>query len=147
MSYFIRITRTPDEEPYYLHLLLEISNGRQRASLEIYLRSASLLDLAEALQAFPRNATDVFEFEVGTEKPEDRLAYYFGFRAFVLDKLGHSALWFRLNNNRELPHRELAEFCIEAEVANINRLGGLLHSFSKLQHRSLFWSLDESSLA
>jgi len=146
MSYFIKITRVPYEEPYHLQLLLEVSNGRQTASLEIYANTESIVDFAKALESFPRHASDAYLFELGSERPEDRWAYYLRIRAFLTDDLGHCALLFRMNNNRDLPYRELAEFCVEAEAANINRLGNLLRNFSKLKHSSLFWSADESTL-
>lgn len=146
MTYFLRITRTPYEEPFHLQLLLEVSNGRQSSSLEIYLNADALTEMASALEVFPRHATDAYLFELGSERKEDRWAYYLRFRAFVVDGVGHSALLFRMNNNRDLPHQELAEFCIEAEPANINRLGKLLRAFSRLEHRNLFWSFDESTL-
>jgi hypothetical protein len=146
MSYFLRITRTPYEEPYHLQLLLETSNGRQSASLEIYVNADSIKEMSNALEAFPRHATDAYLFEVGSEREEDRWAYYLRFQAFLTNALGHSALLFRFNNNRELPYRELAEFCIETEPASINRLGGLLKEFSKLQHKTLYWSPDDSLL-
>jgi len=146
MTYFLRISRTPYEEPYHLQLFLEASNGRQSASLEIYLNADSLSEIANALMAFPRHASDAYLFEVGSEREEDRWAYYLRFRAFLTDALGHSALLFRFNNNRELPYREVAEFCIETDPASINRLGELLKEFSKLQHKTLYWSPEVSSL-
>jgi hypothetical protein len=146
MSYFIRIERSPYEEPFHLQLLLEVSNGRQTASLEIYLSIDSLRELADALEVFPRHVNDVHVLEIGTEDPRERWAYYLLIRAFVTNGLGHCALMFRLNNNRDLPYRELAEFCIEAEPANINQLGRLLRTFTKLQHTSLYWSANDSTL-
>ena len=146
MTYFLRVTRTPYEEPYHLQLFLEASNGRQSASLEIYINADSLSEIASALIAFPRHASDEYLFEVGSEREEDRWAYYWRFRAFLTDALGHSALLFRFNNNRELPYRELAEFCIETDPASINRLGELLMGFAKLQHKTLYWSPDASNL-
>lgn len=144
MDYFIKITRTPYEEPYHLQLWLEVSNGRQTASMEIYVNTDALVDAGKSLEQFPRHATDVYLFELGSERPEDRWAYYLRIRAFLTNGRGHCALLFRMNNNRDLPYRELAEFCIEAEAANINRLGSLLRDFSKLEHDTLLWSSSES---
>lgn len=146
MSGFLRITRTPYEEPYHLQLLLEASNGRQTASLEIYVSADLVNEMANALAVFPRHASDAYLCEIGSERKEDHWAYYFRFRAFLTDALGHSALLFRFNNNRELPHRELAEFCIETDPASIHRLSALLKEFAKLQHETLYWSMDDSRL-
>ncbi len=147
MSAYIKIKRIPYEEPYHLQLQLEASNGRQTARFEFYASPEIFLEFADALEVFPRHATDVYLYELGSERPEDRWAYYFRFRAFTTDTRGHCAIQLRFNNCRDLPHREIAEFCIEAEVAQINRLGALFRSYAKLQEQVLFWSLREGHLA
>jgi hypothetical protein len=146
MNHYVRITRTPYEEPFHLELLLEVSKGRQTAALQIYINAVDLIGMAKALEDVPRHATDVYVYELGSERVEDRFGYYLRFRAFVTDGGGHCALQFRMNNNEDLPGREVAEFCIETEAASVNRLGKLLRTFARLEHTSLFWSSDEATL-
>lgn len=146
MSYFIRIERIPYEEPYHLQLVWEASNGDITSCFEFYVNADALAQIGEALIAFPRHASDVFLFEVGSEKPEDRFAYYFRFRAFTTDSRGHCAIQIRYNNNRDLPYREVVEFCIKAEAASINRLGTLFKGFAKLETEYLSWSETEQYL-
>ncbi len=86
------------------------------------------------------HATSVFLWEVGSERPEDKFAHYLRLRLFTTDSLGHCAIQIRLNNNAPLPDREIVEFCICAEPAQINRLGALCRVFSKLKHQVLDWS-------
>jgi hypothetical protein len=143
---YIRIARFPYEEPYHVHLNIEASNGRQALFLEVFDNADSLHRLAENLEAFPRHNRDVFLWELGSEYPEDRWAYYFRFRVFVTDTVGHCAIQIRFNNNRNLPNREIGEFCITAEAGQINRLGQLLRKFAELKHEVLVWDGDGGTL-
>jgi hypothetical protein len=145
MDSYLRITRHPYEEPYHLLLQWEVSNGNHATKFEIYVNASALSDLADGLEAFPRHATDVFLFEVGSERPEDRWAYYFRFRAFTTDGLGHTAVQLRFNNNQELPERAIAEFCISAEPARLNHLGRLFRQFAALQDDRLEWAPIEGT--
>lgn len=147
MDHFIRITRTPYEEPHHLQLLLEVSNGRQTASLDFYVTTQMLLEAAKALEVFPRHGRDEYLFELGSEQAEVRFGFYLRMRAFLTNGSGSSALQFRINNNEDVPSREMAEFCIESEVQSINDLGSLLRNFAKREHTSLFWSAGECTLA
>jgi hypothetical protein len=143
---FIRITRTPYEEPYHVHLLIEASNGKQQAQLEFYENADALSKLAKNLDAFPRYKDHVVLWDLGSERPEDRFAYYFRFRVFAVDLVGHCAIQLRFNNNQDLPDREIAEFCIRADPAQLDRLARLLSHFSHLKHEVLDWGLDEGRL-
>ncbi|MBV6413773.1 MAG: hypothetical protein OMOMHJEC_01592 [Xanthomonadales bacterium] len=146
MNSYLKLTRFAYEEPHNLELQLEVSNGIFSGALHIYLKRSDIEEIGSALLLFPRNSTDVYRFEVGSERLEDRWAYYFLLRAFTFGARGQSAILFRLNNNRDLPFRGLSEFCIEAEVAHINTLGRLLLEFGKLEHERLLWSNAESGV-
>ena len=140
MSYHIKIERIPYEEPYHIQLLWDVSNGSVSSRFEYYANADSLKELAENLEVFPRHKDHVFLYEVGSESPEDRFAYYFRFRVSTTDAKGSSAIQVRFSNNRDLPYREIVEFCIQTEPAAINRLGKLFQKFSELKHDYLVWS-------
>ena len=142
----IKITRTPYEEPYHLCLRLAASNGRLSADLEYYCNATDLGSLGKQLADFVGLKSGEVTYELGTEKKEDRFAFYLGLRVRALDSKGHCAVVVRLNNNQEVPDREVAEFCIPAEVADVNRLGKLLVQFGRLQHRVLSWSVHDGEL-
>lgn len=142
----IRIIRYPYEEPFHINLVLEVCNGRSLARITYYMNAASLVEWANHLEVFPRDNNDVFLFEIGSERPEDRWAYYLRLRAFLKDAAGHSALHIRLNNNQDLPSREIAEFCLDAEPSQINRLGRLCREFGKLNHAVLDWWVQDGAL-
>jgi hypothetical protein len=146
MRDYIKIERIPYEEPHHLQLKIEASNGRQTASIEIYVDASDLVEVANSLETFPRHASDVFLYEIGSDKVEDRWAYYFRLRAFTFSATGHTALQLCFNNNRDLPYRESAEFCIRSEAAQLNRLGQLFRAFSKLEHETLVWSQTDGCL-
>jgi hypothetical protein len=142
----VRIARHPYEEPHHVNLVLQVCNGRLLAQLEFYMAARSLVTWADHLEAFPRHNQDVFLFEIGSERPEDRWAYYLRFRAFLKDAAGHCALHFRFNNNAALPEREIAEFCLKAEASQINRLGRLCREFGALNHAVLDWWIQDGAL-
>lgn len=100
--------------------------------------------MAERLERFPQHHGDVFLYEIGSEKPEDRFAYYFRFRVFNTDSLGRAAIQIRFCNNNELPYREIVEFCIQTEPAAINKLGKLLREFALLEQEFIAWSEGEA---
>lgn len=145
-SPFIRIIRYPYEEPHHLNLVMSASNGHASGRLEIYLNAEDLLKWAEGMEKFPMHAQSVQLWELGSEYPEDRFAFYFRLRLFTVDSLGHCAIHFRFNNNAALPDREISEFCIRSEAAQVNRLGRLCREFAQLSHRVLYWSLTDGEL-
>lgn len=140
MSQYIYIKRVPYDEPHYVNLLMWASNGSVVGGLEFCINADDLLEWAAEMEQFPRHAASVQLWELGSEYPEDRFAFYFRMRLFTTDGLGHCALQFRFNNNQALPDREITEFCIPAEAAQINRLGQLLRGFAELKHLVLHWS-------
>lgn len=129
-----------------MHLILEASNGNSLGVLEYYDNASAFKEWADALESFPRNGRSAFLHELGSERPEDRFAHYFRLRAFTTDRLGHCAIQLRMNNNSELPDRDISEFCIRAEAADINRLGALCRKFAMLNHEVLHWRLTEGEL-
>jgi len=142
----IKIIRQPYEEPYHLNLIIAASNGRQSGEFEFYINADNLVEIANELEQFPRHETHVYLFELGSEKPEDRFAYYFRFRLCTIDSVGHCAIHLRFNNNRDIPYREILEFCIPVEPLSLNRLGKLLRKFSHLKHEVLYWDAEEAKL-
>ena len=144
MSNYLRIERISYEEPYHVQLVWSVSNGNISSCFEYYDNADSLKEMAKRLEEFPRHSSDVFLYEIGSEKPEDRFAYYFRFRVFTTDSRGSSAIQIRFCNNNELPYREIVEFCIQTEPAAINRLGKLFREFAKLEQEYMAWSDSES---
>lgn len=140
MKTLIKLTRYPYEEPYHVQLLFEAANGMQHASIEYYTNAQDLPELGDALVQFPFTDTREHIYEIGSEDPATRCAYYIRLRFFVIRPTGACGIEVRFNNNRsEAPYRETANFTIQAEVAGINRLGRLLKDFGRLEHRVLEW--------
>lgn len=147
MKTLIRVTRSPYEEPYHVELLLEASNGRQHASIGFYANARDLPELGRALIQFPFAGSKEHIYEIGSEDPLRRFAYFVHLRFFMIRPTGSCGIEVRFNNNcREAPEREIAEFTIETQVAGINRLGQLLEGFGRLEHRVLEWDGAEGRL-
>ena len=142
----IKLTRYPYEEPYHLNLRIAASNGHLNGDLEYYCNATDLKELGKQLVDFSGKRSEKIVYELGSEKPEDRFAFFLSLRVEPLDAVGHCAVIVRLNNNQTIPEREVTEFCIKAEVADVNRLGKLLVEFGRLQHRALEWSVQDGRL-
>jgi hypothetical protein len=140
MNTFIRVIRYAYEEPYHLNLVMLASNGYVLGRCELYVTPEDLVSWADEMESFPKHIDSVLLWEIGSERPEDRFAYYFRMRVFTTDRSGHSAVQLRFNNNEPLPEREVMEFCIKADAAQINRLGQLCREFARLKHEVLEWS-------
>lgn len=140
----IKITRIPYEEPYHLRLVMEACNGRYRGKFEFYTNTDDLRKLADVLEMFPRHSSSVHLWELGSERSEDAFAYYLRFRLFAT--INQCYIQIRFNNNRDLPEREIAEFCIVAEPTALNRLGRLIREFANLDHEVLLWTPADGRL-
>lgn len=142
----IKITRFPYEEPYHLNLLIAASNGRMNGSLEYYCNADDLNELGSKLLGYLGNRDEVIVYELGSEKPGDRFAFFLSLRVSPFYLAGHSVIRIRMNNNRPPPATEVCEFCLPADVADVNRLGGLFVAFGELEHRILDWSVKDGKL-
>lgn len=147
MEILIEIERVPYEEPYHINLLVSASNGKSKGHLEIYDNAKKLYDIASGLEDFPKEIQDEFKWELGSEKPEDRSAFYFLFRVFNHMTEGWtSAIQIRFNNNEDGPDKEICDFCIPCEPAGINRLGQLFREFAQLNSKKLVWNGVEGEI-
>jgi hypothetical protein len=142
----IKITRIPYEEPYHLNLRITASNGKANGRLEYYCNADDLKELGSKLLGFPGDQDETIVYKLGSEKPEDRFAFFFSLKIASLDSAGHGSIHLRMNNNRPPPETEASEFCIPVDVADVNRLGRLLVAFGKLEHRVLDWSVKDGKL-
>lgn len=146
MAAAITIIRYPYEEPYHIHLVIIATNGPLQGRLEFYTDPSEILALADIFAVFPRHAEDVYLWELGSERREDRFAFYLRIRLFTVDSAGHCAIQLRFNNNKDLPQCEISEFCITSEPSDLNRLGLLLREFAKLDQEVLHWTGNNGRL-
>ncbi|QOV89915.1 hypothetical protein [Humisphaera borealis] len=142
----IELSRTPYEEPYHLCLLIRASNGRLRGELEYYCNASDIQELGSQLRRYSGDREKEIVYELGSEKPEDRFAFFLSLRVKAINLRGHCCVSVRLNNNDSRPDREITEFSIPAEVADVNRLGDLLTGFGQLRHRRLIWHVTTGEL-
>ena len=135
----LKIVRKPYEEPYHINLVVTASNGRSTGDIEIYMNASDLDGHGRALQDFPQSTTHSVLWELGSERPEDRFAFYFRMKFLVTQSTGQCAIIVRFNNNEPIPDTEIVEFCIPALPAQLNRLGEQLVQFAKLEDEELVW--------
>lgn len=140
MEKLIKIIRQPYEEPYHINLIFRASNGECSGQLEIYDKASRLKELADILEDFPIKSTKKFIWELGSEKPEDKFAFYFKCEFSLVQLSSECAIGIRLNNNCEGIEKELSEFHIECTPAELNNLGKLFREFSKLEKETLTWN-------
>ncbi len=143
---YIIIRRFAYEEPHHLNLVIWASNGVFTGSLEYYCNADDLARIGVRLMAFPERSGDVFTYELGSCRPEDRFAFHFLLRASTLDSAGHCALQLTMNNNQPQPNDGACSFSISTEAAAINRLGRLFKGFAELKHTDLRWLETEGEL-
>jgi hypothetical protein len=147
MDKSLKIERIPYEEPHHINLVVTASNGKSNGQIEIYDNADFLNKIADSLEKFPVDSKDEFKWELGSEKPEDRFAFYFLFKVFNYMTEGWiSAIHIRFNNNEKLPFREISDFCIPCEPAGINRLGKLFREFAKLDSKMIIWNGIEGKI-
>ena len=117
-----------------------------KGGLEYFCSANDLNDLGKKLLGFLGSRDEKVVYQLGSEKSEDRFAFFFRFEVISLDLAGHSAIRLRMNNNELPPATEVCEFCISTDVVDVNRLGNLLVAFGKLEHRILDWSVKDGKL-
>ncbi len=152
MKPYIQITRHLYEEPYHLNLVILASNGLMTGALEFYTNPNKMNEVGLALEGFPRYQGDKHIWELGSEADWKRRAGYFLLRAYCMRKSGQCLFHLRFNNNMK-PHDKpmhpdpaVSEFCIRTTVERIQKFGGLLREFAKLEHQRLYWTNDDAIL-
>jgi len=139
---YIKIKKIPYEEPYHLNLIFSASNGLFCGHLDFYCSVDDIKRLGKVLSIFPREASDEYIYKIGSPNPKNNCAYFFQLRAYTINMIGHCALQIRINNNEEKADEGACRFSIKVEPTELNRLGELLLTFSKLRHKELNWSLS-----
>lgn len=146
MERLIHIVREPYEEPYGINLIFRASNGENSGQLEIYDNASRLNELANMLEDFPFKDTKSFLWELGSEKPEVRFAFYFKVEFSLIKHSGECAIGIRLNNNKDGIDKSISEFYIRCHPAELYKLGQLFREFSKLEKKTLTWNGPDGSV-
>ncbi len=141
MNSFLNITRHPYEEPHHVNLVVSAGNASTQAEVEIYANASDLKDAAVALTGFPNNNEGKFLWELGSENEQDQFAFYFRLRVFQFSPNGRCGIELRFNNNQKPPDQQIVEFCIEAYPADLDRLGTMFDSFSRLENQKMEWTV------
>lgn len=147
MASSLTITRHPYEEPHHVNLVVRAATDGAVAEQEIYAHATDLNAFAEAMVGFPKRPMDHFSWELGTEQPDARWAFYFCLTVRQIRGQGRCAVHVRFNNNEDPPDRRIAEFSFGVMPADLDRLGRALAEFAKLEDDVLEWSVEDDLLA
>jgi len=145
MEPFLSITRVPYEEPHHVNLHVAAGNGTTQGELEIYANASDLIDAAAGITGFPKSETDIFVWELGSEDEQIRFRFYFRLRVFQVTTTGRCAVEVRFNNNQQPPNQQVVEFCIAACPSDLDRLGALFRTFSRLEERAMEWTVPRGT--
>jgi len=143
----LTITRHPYEEPHILNLVVRACTDGATAEQEIYANATDLTEFATAMAGFPRHVDDAWSWELGSELPEERFAFYFRLTVRCIRGGGRCAVQLRCNNNGAFPDRRIAEFAFGAMPADLDRLGRSLARFACLQDTVLEWTVADDALS
>lgn len=134
----ITLLRILYEEPYHLNLIIQVSDDQHSGELEFYMTNESFIKCANELENFPDNKWNEVLWELGSENPQEKFAFFFRFHVvFVLPN--SSKIHIRLCNHSEILNPDGLDFVIESEVDEIKRLGRLWKRFSSLQEMKIQW--------
>ncbi|WP_145056682.1 hypothetical protein [Adhaeretor mobilis] len=115
-----------------------------QVEFEIYANATDLNHAAVSLTGFPGTDNHSFTWELGSENPRDRFAFYFRLRVFQLSPKGCCAIELRFNNNQKPPDQKIVEFCIKAPLADFDRLGAMFTTFSRLEDLTMEWTVSSA---
>ncbi len=137
----ISITRLPYDDPNW-HVQVTASNSGSVAIQDFYIQPGQFEEFGRSLAVFGARRDDEARFEVGSLT--GNWAYYVRLEAFIHDAAGHAALEIHFDNRRVRPFGARTNFCIESDVAGLNRLGEMIGRWMQDPTESLRWSTSVS---
>lgn len=117
---------------------IEATNGVTSGSLEFWGYLDHFHGFAKGLITFPKTIDDMVVHANGEESP--KWHFYFYLKAFCYERNGASAIHVKINNNRNAPDSNNAEFFITTDPASINKLGQLLLGWDPNEVGQIIWS-------
>jgi hypothetical protein len=134
----ICLTRMPYDDSAWC-IVIRASSGEFAGSLEFYTNPEVLREFADRLAKFPSGPGDEARFALGSR--DGNWAYYLLLRAFLMDRAGHAALEFAVDNRGAPPDHADASFFIPCDVEAIKGLGRQLRSWLDRSDESLTWAV------
>ncbi len=137
----ITLVRLPEEDSI-CRAIIRACNGRFAGTLEFYTDAEQLREFGIRLCAFPSGPGDEARYVIGSR--DENWALYMLLRAFLLDRAGHVALEFAVDNLEPSPWHAQANFFIPCEVAALNRLGHQLQAWLLRSDETLCWEVAKN---
>jgi hypothetical protein len=111
--------------------VIRANNDKCSASLEFYGTTEEFADFGEELIDFPKNINQQVHYPPrGSYDPNVAYAYFLTIKAFCYDPSGHAALEVVIDTNGSRVYDYQARFCIEADVATLNKFGQRLKNWN-----------------
>lgn len=124
-----------------LELRFSMRGSGFAAEIDFYDYPKSIETFGLTLREFPRSSTDEVVFESGSNAPNSYS--WLVLRAFVFDRVGHSALEAECRRNGTRLLSSQSRFAVELEPATINRLGYELASWVRSDTEQAFAFANE----
>ena len=136
-----RLSIDADDGLWFCRLVA--SNGHYSMTQEFYAVPDFFRDFARNLRRFGKTLRDEAILEAGKEDETQ----FFRVRAFFYSGVGRAAVEVRSSDGSAAPYRTRAEFSIECETADVNRLGEQLEEWSESQlGPSFVWEPGASAI-
>lgn len=111
--------------------VIRVNNDKCSASLEFYGTPEEFADFGVELTEFPRNINHEVHYPPrGSYNPNITYAYFLTIKAFCYDPNGHAALEIVIDTNGLRVDDYKVRFCIETDVATLNRFGQRLKNWN-----------------
>ena len=133
----IEIEARPYDEEGILHLLISASSFGFSGFVEIYSTPKTIADFGTKLIEFPQSIHEKVTFEYGDNS--GKWISHLVLQARVIDGVGHSALYVRMQSFVGIPGNAMAEFYVPSEPASLNDFGSALVNWVSVPDEPFVW--------
>jgi len=118
---FIQFELLSEDDDGSVQIGITSSNSIYSSNEDCYLWPMELQNFGRELKSFPKSRDQEVIFQNGVES-KDHYSFIL-LRAFVYSSNGRSALEVKMNSNKTNELKRIANYCIQCEIASLNRLG------------------------
>lgn len=134
----IKIEALPYDEEAARYLLISASSFGFSGFVEIYTGPEAISDFGTKLTSFPNTVDEMVTFEYGDNT--GKFISHLILQAQVIDRVGHSVLYVRMQSFVGIPGNALVELYLPCEPASLNTLGQLLVNWVTSPSKPLVWT-------
>jgi hypothetical protein len=120
-----------------VRLQVTLANEICKCSLQFYCEENVFNDFSKQLIDFPQNLNDTAIFQIGQESYEH--AYFLEIKVLCVEPNGKSILKILMDNHGDNITGYRCQFNIDAEIADINKLGRSLLNWKTIEGQEFSW--------